>query len=606
MKSGGAHQKLLEIDLTRSTTRTRKIKISLIKDYIGGRALATRIFFDAVNPSCDPLSPENIVVIASSPLIGSTAPTAARGHMVFKSPLTGLIGSSNCGGSWAYYLKSSGYDAVLIKGKSQKPALIDIKPESVKIRSAEHVWGCNVHETTDILTREYKRARILCIGQAGENCVRFSSVMNDKNRAYGRGGSGAVFGSKNLKAIRVRGDKKTDIENKQAFKAGKEQAEYIMKAAPITKRLLKELGTAGLIKLINLMEMLPHKNFQDNVHPDEKINEISGEKIKKELLQRPGACLGCPIACQRHTSVDGKTGEGPEYETLVMLGPQCGIYDLKSITKANYLCNELGLDTISMGGTTACVMELFEKGFINKQDTDGISFSFGRSEILEETIRQTAFREGIGDRISEGSYRFAEHFHHPSSSMSVKKMEMPAYDPRSSFTQALGYMTSPTGACHLRGGYAVSLAFFGGAKEIPRFSLLQSPIAIRNMQNLGIIQDSLGICRFTGFAFSTEPWSRMLSGVTGHTYSSAGFDQMAARVAALERVFNLRAGLTYSDDALPSRFSSHPITVQSQKTTLSHESQTKMREDYYKARGWSVPEGIPSKKNLESIEMEEI
>jgi len=606
MKSGGVHQKLLEIDLTRSTARIRKIKDSLIKDYIGGRALATRIFFDAVNPSCDPLSPENIVVIASSPLTGTTAPTAARGHMMFKSPLTGLIGSSNCGGSWAYYLKSAGYDAILIKGRSQKPGLIDIKPESVKISSAEHAWGRNVHETTDILTREYKRARILCIGQAGENCVRFSSVMNDKNRAYGRGGSGAVFGSKHLKAIRVQGDKKTDIEKEQAFRAGKEQAEYIMKAAPITKRLLKELGTAGLIKLINLMEMLPHKNFQDNVHPDEKINEISGEKIKKELLQRPGACLGCPIACQRHTSVDGKKGEGPEYETLVMLGPQCGIYDLKSITKANYLCNELGLDTISMGGTNACVMELFEKGIINKRDTDGIPFSFGCSEILEETIRQTAFREGIGDRISEGSYRFAEHFHHPSSSMSVKKMEMPAYDPRASFTQALGYMTSPTGACHLRGGYAVSLAFFGGAKEIPRFSLLQSPIAIRNMQNLGIIQDSLGICRFTGFAFSTEPWSRMLSGVTGHTYSSAGFDQMAARVAALERVFNLRAGLTHLDDALPSRFSSEPITVQGQKTALSHESQTKMREDYYKARDWSVPEGIPSKKILESIGLEEI
>jgi aldehyde:ferredoxin oxidoreductase len=606
MKPGGVYQKLLEIDLTRSTTRIRKIKDSLLKNYIGGRALATRIFFDTVNPSCDPLSPENIVVIATSPLTGSTAPTAARGHMVFKSPLTGLIGSSNCGGSWAPYLKSAGYDVLLIKGRSQKPALIDIKPGSVKISSAKNVWGLNVHKTTDILTKENKRARILCIGQAGENCVRFSSVMNDKDRAYGRGGPGAVFGSKHLKAIRVQGNKKIDIEKKQVFRAGKEQAEYIMKAAPITKRLLKELGTAGLIKLINLMEMLPHKNFQDNVHPDKKIDEISGEKIKKELLQRPGACFGCPIVCQRHTAVEGKKGEGPEYETLVMLGPQCGIYDLKSITKANYLCNELGLDTISMGGTTACVMELFEKGHINKQDSDGIPLSFGRSEILEEIVRKTAFREGIGDKLSEGSYRFAELFHHPSSSMSVKKMEIPAYDPRSSFTQALGYMTSPTGACHLRGGYAVSLAFFGGAKEIPRFSLLQSPIAIRNMQNLGIIQDSLGICRFTGFAFSTEPWSRMLSGVTGYTYSSAEFSQMAARVAALERVFNLRVGLTYTDDSLPSRFSSEPITVQGQKTTLSNKAQTKMREDYYKAREWSVPEGIPSKKILESIELEEI
>ncbi|MFO7981082.1 MAG: aldehyde ferredoxin oxidoreductase family protein [Candidatus Aminicenantes bacterium] len=605
-KGGGVHKKLLEIDLTLSKSRLRKLNKSLLQDYIGGRALATRIFFDAVNPSCDPLSPENIIVIASSPLIGTSAPTATRGHMVFKSPLTGFIGSSNCGGTWARYMKSAGYDAVLIKGKAKKPVTLHISPESVRFESAEKIWGYDVHKTTDILKKNSKKNHILCIGPAGENLVKFSSVMNNKNRAYGRGGPGAVFGSKNLKAICVSGNEKTSIEKKEIFKAGKEQAEYIMKASPITKRLLKELGTSGLFKLINVMEMLPHNNFQDNIHSDHKIDEISGERIKKNLLRRAGACFGCPIACQRHTSVNGQSGEGPEYETLVMLGPQCEVYDLKSITKANYSCNELGLDTISMGGTTACVMELFEKGLISTQDTNGIKFSFGRAEMLEQVTQLVAYRKGIGDQISEGSYRFAELFNHPSLSMSVKKLEIPAYDPRASFTQALGYMTSPTGACHLRGGYAVSLAFFGGTKEIPRFSQLQSPIAIRNMQNLGIIQDSLGVCRFTGFAFSTEPWSRMLSGVTGYEYSSAEFEKMANRVAALERVFNLRAGLKYSDDSLPQRFSSQSITVQGKKTVLSNKFQTQMREDYYKARRWSVPEGIPSKKTLETIGLEGI
>ncbi|MFW6124012.1 MAG: aldehyde ferredoxin oxidoreductase family protein [Acidobacteriota bacterium] len=605
-KGGGVHKKLLEIDLTHSNFHIQKLDGSLLKNYIGGRALATRIFFDSVNPSCDPLSPENIVVLAASPLIGTSAPTAARGHMVFKSPLTGFIGSSNSGGTWARYLKSAGYDAVLIKGKSKKPVTIQISPESVRFESAEKIWGYDVPKTTDALNRNLKKAPVLCIGPAGENLVKFSSVMNDKNRAYGRGGPGAVFGSKNLKAIRVSGNEKTPIEKKEVFKAGKEQAEYIMKASPITKRLLKELGTAGFLKLINVMEMLPRNNFQDNVHPDHKIDEISGEKIKKNLLRRAGACFGCPIACQRHTSVNGQTGEGPEYETLVMLGPQCGIYNLKSITKANYLCNELGLDTISTGGTTACVMELFERGLINTQDTHGIKFSFGNSEILEQVIKQVVYRKGIGGQISEGSYRFADLFNQSSLSMSVKKLEIPAYDPRASFTQALGYMTSPTGACHLRGGYAVSLTFFGGTKEIPRFSRLQSPIAIRNMQNLGIIQDSLGICRFTGFAFSTEPWSRMLSGVTGYEYSSAEFVKIANRIAALERVFNLRAGLKYSDDSLPQRFSSQSLTVQGKNTALSEETQTQMREDYYKAREWSVPEGIPSQKVLETIELEGI
>jgi aldehyde:ferredoxin oxidoreductase len=606
LKLGGSHKKLLEIDLTHSKVTIRRLAHSILKDYIGGRALATRIFFDSVDPSCDPLGPENIIVITASPLIGTPAPTAARGHMVFKSPLTGLIGSSNCGGTWIYYLKSAGYDAVVIKGRSKKPGFITIEPESVKLESAESIWGLDVPKTTDFFKKKQKKAHVLCIGPAGENLVKFSSVMNDKNRAYARGGSGAVFGSKRLKAICVKGNKKTIIEKNELFRAGKEQAEYIMKAAPITKRLLKELGTSGLLKLIHLMEMLPHKNFQDNLHLNGQINKISGEKIKKELLKRPGACFGCPIACQRHTSVDGKIGEGPEYETLVMLGPQCGIYKLESITKANYLCNEWGLDTISTGGTIACAMELFEKGIINKNDTDGIKFSFGRSEILEEIIKKIAFREGIGNQISEGSYRLADSLNHLPYSMSIKKLEIPAYDPRASFTQALGYMTSPTGACHLRGGYAVSLAFFGGAKEIPRFSLLQSPITVRNMQNLGIIQDSLGVCRFTGFAFSTEPWSRMISGITGYDYSSAEFEKMANRVAALERVFNLRAGLKYTDDHLPERFSLEPITVQGKKMSLSERSQARMREDYYKARGWNIPEGIPSKKVLESIGLKEI
>jgi aldehyde:ferredoxin oxidoreductase len=342
-KAGGVHKKLLEIDLAHSKKNIRQLDSSMLQDYIGGRALATRIFFDAVNPFCDPLSPENIIVIAASPLIGTSAPTAARGHMVFKSPLTGFIGSSNCGGTWVRYLKSSGYDAVLIKGKAKNPVSILISPEYVRFESAEKIWGYDVTRTTDILKKNIKRAHILCIGPAGENLVKFSSVMNDKNRAYGRGGPGAVFGSKNLKAICVSGNEKTSIEKKEIFNAGKEQAEYIMEASPITKRLLKELGTSGLFKLINVMEMIPHNNFQDNVHADHKIDEISGERIKKNLLRRAGACFGCPIACQRHTSVNGKIGEGPEYETLAMLGPQCGVYDLKSIIKANYLCNELGL-----------------------------------------------------------------------------------------------------------------------------------------------------------------------------------------------------------------------------------------------------------------------
>jgi aldehyde:ferredoxin oxidoreductase len=548
------------------------------------------------------LSPENVIVIATSPLIGTNAPTAGRGHMVFKSALGGSIGSSNCGGTWAPAFKSTGYDTMVIRGKSPSPVMIDVRPEKVSLLPADHIWGKDTHQTTEALLAGHidRRSRILCIGPAGENQVRFAAVVTDRNRAFGRGGPGAVWGSKNLKAIRVLGQKKIQVKDAEKYQSGLDQAYYLLKQAPATKRLLRELGTAGLIELINLIRMLPHRNFQDNLHRDEDVERISGETLAKKLLQRAAGCYLCPIGCQRHTRVGDWKGEGPEYETMIMIGPDCDIYDLKAITRANYLCNELGMDTISFGGTMACAMELFDRGIIPEQNAEGLDLGFGRSDLIEEAVRRVAYRQGIGDRLAEGSYRLAEAYGCPEFSMTVKKQEVPAYDPRASFTQALGYMTSPTGACHLKGGYAVSLAFFGGAKEIPRFSLLQSPIGIRNMHNLGIIQDSLGVCRFTGFAFSYDPWARMLSGVTGMDFSTARLEEIANRVAALERLFNLAAGLTAADDTLPARFSDEPISVAGEDRVVSREAVERMRRDYYRARGWDE-EGKPTSRLLESL-----
>ncbi|MGD2295618.1 MAG: aldehyde ferredoxin oxidoreductase family protein, partial [Candidatus Aminicenantes bacterium] len=470
----GYHGKILEIDLTAGQIQVAPLESATIEDYLGGRGLATHIFMDEIDPNCNPLGPDNTLVIATSPLIGTRAPTACRGHMVFKSPLTGLIGSSNCGGSWANFFKSTGYDVLVIKGKAAEPVMIDIRLDEVEIAPAKDCWGLDAHQTTEKLTKDSPpggRPRILCIGPAGENLVLISSIINDKSRAYGRSGSGAVFGSKNLKAIRVFGKQKIQINDSEKFQSGMDQAFYLMKAAPITKRLMRELGTSGLLKLIDIMDMLPHKNFQDNVHEDKDLDKISGETLSKKILERPGGCFGCPIACQRHTRLGGKKGEGPEYETIVMTGLDCGIYELESITLANYRLNELGIDTISFGGTLACAMELFERSIMTPEETDGIELRFGNGEILKDMVEQTAYRKGLGDRLADGSFRLASAFNRPEYSMSVSKLEIPAYDPRASFTQALGYMTSPTGACHLRGGYAVSLAFFGGTREIPRVSL---------------------------------------------------------------------------------------------------------------------------------------
>ena len=608
MSQYGYHGKILEVDLTEGRVEAKPLDPGLVRDYLGGRGLATRIFYDEVDPGCDPLGPDNVVVLATSPLVGTNAPTSCRGHMVFKSPLTGFIGTSNSGGTWANAFKATGHDVLIIKGKSPEPVTLDIRPGGVKLLPAGHLWGKDIHETTAVLTEGAEPGRphkVLCIGPAGENLVRIAAVANDRNRVYGRCGPGAVFGSKKLKAVRVSGREKIELGDRELFRSGLDQAVYLMKQAPVTKRLLRELGTAGLVELINLISMLPHRNFQDCSHRDEDVDRVSGETLARTLLERAGGCYLCPIGCQRHTSVPGRggpdeKGEGPEYETTVLMGPVCDIYDLEAITRANYRCNELGIDTISYGGTVACAMELFEMGLITPDEMGGLDLTFGRPETLEKLVRMTALREGIGDRLAEGSYRLAASCGSPEYSMSVKRLEIPGYDPRASFTQALGYMTSPTGACHLRGGYAVSLAFFGGTKEIPRYSLLQSPIAIRNMQNVGILQDSLGVCRFTGYAFSTDPWARMASGATGGDFSVAKLEEIANRVASLERLFNIEAGATAADDDLPARFSDLPIVVEGKERRVSREDKDRMRRDYYGIRRWDA-DGRPTREVLEAL-----
>jgi aldehyde:ferredoxin oxidoreductase len=608
----GWHGRILDVDLSAGRVETRPLDPALALDYLGGRGLATRLLYDAIDPAGGPLGPENAVVIATSPLIGTNAPTAGRGHMVFKSPLTGVIGTSNSGGTWAAGFKAAGYDALIVTGAAREPVFLDIEPERVEIRSAASVWGKTTHETTDILSAEAEGpgpVRVLCIGPAGENLVRFAAVANDRNRVYGRCGPGAVWGSKKLKAIRVRGRERTALADREKYRSGYDQALYLMKQAPVTKRLLRELGTAGLVELIDLINMLPHRNFQDCLHREEDLERISGETIARTILEKAAGCFLCPIGCQRHTRVAGtggreERGEGPEYETVVLMGPVCGIYDLETITRANYRANELGLDTISYGGTVACAMELAERGLLPRAGAEGLDLRFGNAAALEALTTRVARREGLGDALAEGSYRLAAGVGHPEYSMTVKKLEIPAYDPRASYTQALGYATSPSGACHLRGGYAVSLAFFGGTREIPRFSLLQSPVAIRNMQNIGILQDSLGVCRFTGYAFSSDPWARMASGATGRDFSVARFEEIENRVAALERLFNLRAGATAADDGFPARFHETPIMVGGRERRIVPEEMARMKRDYYRVRGWDEA-GRPTKALLEALRLRE-
>lgn len=602
--SCGIMGQILVVDLSSSRISTRPLDGDRIEAFIGGRGLAMSLLWEEMDPRTPPLDARSVMVIATSPLTGTRAPTAGRGHAAFKSPLTGTVGSSNSGGDWAVHLKGAGFDAVILKGSSPAPVYLLVSDEQVTLEDASFLWGKGVPETTDLLLARHPegRARVLCTGSAGENLVRYASLMNERNRAYGRGGAGAVWGSKRLKAIVVKGSREVSIGDPDLFDSGVGQALYRTRAAPITKRILRTLGTAGLVKLIHVIDMLPRNNFRTTKHRPEDLDRICGETIRKEILVRSGGCYRCPIACQRHTRVGEMRGEGPEFETVILMGPVCGVYDLKSITRANYFCNLFGLDTISYGGTLAAAMDLFEEGILSRGETGGLELKFGNARALEDLVRLTAVREGFGDSLAEGSLRLATKYGRPELAMAVKGMELPAYDPRASFTQALGYMTSPTGGCHLRGGYAVSLAFFGGAKENPRFSIRQSPVAVHNVQNIGILQDSLGICRFTGFAFGLDIWARVLAGVTGKEFSLDRLDEAANRIAVLERLFNVRAGITAAGDTLPRRFQEEPIHTQGMEMRVAPRQMEKLRGDYYKVRGWSQ-EGIPTEDTLERLSL---
>lgn len=596
----GYHGKVLNVDLSSGDIRIEPLDSSRAIEYLGGRGLAVRLLCDEIDPLCDPLGPGNAMVIASSPLVGSKAPTAGLAFMAFKSPLTGFLGIANSGGAWGAGFKATGYDALIIRGAASGPVYLEISPDVVRIKPAGRLWGKTIPGTVEELKADDVPGdpwHVLCIGPAGENMVLYASVAEDGDPGYGRCGPGAVWGSKNLKAMIVRGKATTGISDQVRFAAGLDQACYLLKQAPVTKSVLRDLGSAGLVGLLNVIGMLPHRNFQDTEHKAEDLERVSGETLARTLLSEAVSCHLCPIGCRRRTRVPGKgreeKGEGPDLETAMLLGPVCGIYDLEAITEAGYRLNELGLDALSFGGTVACAMELYGRGIIGPRETGGLDLTFGKASLLEGLAVLTASRKAFGAKLADGSFRLAEGYGKPEYSMTVKKLEIPPYDPRASYAQALGYMTSPVGACHLRGGYAVPLAFFGGAKEVPRFSLLQSPLTIRNIQDAGILQDSLGVCRFTGYAFDQGPWSRMVSGVTGLDLSAEKLGEIEDRTAALERVFNMQAGLTGDDDRLPDRFAYEPIVIDGRSRTLDREVQAKMRGDYYLVRGWDA-RGVPA------------
>jgi aldehyde:ferredoxin oxidoreductase len=602
MLGGGYHGKILRVDLSQGMATTESLDEKLARDFVGGRGLGSAILWRELPARADPLSPQNRVILATGPLNGTGAALSSRYEVVTKSPLTNAILSTNSGGRFPIALKRTGFDAIVIEGAAQKPCYLWVEDEKAELRDASGVWGLDTHKTTEHLLEETSaQAAIACIGPAGEKGVLYASVMNEMDRAAGRGGAGCVMGAKNLKAVVVHGSHKTPVADPDGFQEARKDALTTISEAPITKNALKEYGTAVLVNIVNQFGALPTRNFQEGYFPD--ADSVSGETLKELLYEKSVGCATCSVACGRATRTAHRSGEGPEYETIWALGPMCGVKDLELITEANYNCNELGFDTMSAGSTIACAMELWEKGYLDQatrdmiQDELGGELRFGNGDAVLKCTEQIGRNEGFGQMLAEGSLRLATRFGHPELSMSVKALELAAYDPRGFKSMGLAYATSTRGGCHLR-AYFIGPEALATPYAVDRFATVGKAALVILYQDLSALIDSLGLCMFTIFALNPEHYARLLSSVTGEPLDGKQILGLGERIWNLERLFNLREGFTRKDDALPPRFSQETLPRGHSKNQVV--DLEPLLEEYYALRGWGA-DGIPSKDKLTKL-----
>lgn len=588
---------VVRINLSTGDIKKEALDMELAKQYVGGRGLAEKMFANEVDHKIEPFDADNKLFIAAGPLSGvQTVPTGGRYMVITKSPLTGTIASSNSGGRWGAELKFAGYDMVIVEGKAEKPVYISIVDDEVTIKDAAHLWGKMTSETTEILLKENnEKAKVLNIGPGGEKLSRIAAVMNDLDRAAGRSGVGAVMGSKNLKAIVVKGSSKPEVADKDKLKEVVKRVNEKIRENGVTGQGLPTYGTAVLVNIINENGVFPANNFQQSTFA--KAEDISGETLADKYLVKRVGCYGCPIACGRHCKVDDIESGGPEYETVWGYGADCGVSDLGAVIKANYWCNEVGLDTISASATIAAAMELYQRGLIKDDELDGLSLEFGNAEAVIEWTKRMGLREGLGDKMAEGSYRLGEMYGAPEYSMSVKKQELPAYDPRAIQGQGLAYATSNRGGCHVR-AYLISPEILALPEKLDRFEANGKPEWVKIFQDLTAAIDSTGMCLFTSFAMNADDYADMINAVTGFDYDAASLLAAGDRIWNMEKLFNIDSGLGKADDTLPKRLLEEGIVDGPSKGSLSQLSE--MLPKYYEVRGWDA-EGVPTAEKLTEL-----
>lgn len=600
----GYDGKILRINLKERTCKSEKLDLDKAKKFIGCRGLGVKTLFDEIDPKIDALSPENKFIIVTGPLTGAPVPTSGRFMVVTKAPLTGTIAISNSGGKWGVDLKKAGWDMIIVEDKADSPVYIEIVDDKVEIKDASQLWGKVTSETTKELEKiTENRSKVLCIGPAGERLSLMAAVMNDVDRTAARGGVGAVMGSKNLKAIVVKGNGKIALADKEKVKKVSIEKITTLKNDPVAGNGLPTYGTAILVNIINENGVHPVKNFQEAY--TDQADKISGETLTANQLVRKNPCYSCPIGCGRWVKLkDGTECGGPEYETLWCFGSDCGAYDLDVINEANMLCNEYGIDTITCGATIAAAMELYQRGYIKDEEIAGdkLSLKWGDTESMLGWIKKMVYREGFGAKMTDGSYRLCESYGAPEYSMTVKKQEIPAYDPRGIQGHGITYAVNNRGGCHIK-GYMINPEILGYPEKLDRFALDGKAAYAKLFHDLTAVIDSLGLCIFTTFGLGIQDYVDMYNAVVGEsTYDADSLLEAGDRIWTLEKLFNLAAGIDSSQDTLPKRLLEEPIPDGPSKGEV-HRLDVLLPE-YYSVRGWSK-EGIPTEETLKKLGLDE-
>ena len=600
--SGAYYEKIARINLTTGDISVEPLDMELAHKFIGGRGLGTKMLYDAGVATVDPLSPENQLIYITGPMTGAAAPSTGRYMVVTKSPLTGMIACSNSGGIWGAKLKYAGWDAIIVEGEAPEWAYIVIDDDKIEIRDASNLVGMKSELIDDTLKERHGQDfSVLNIGPAGEKKVLLAAIMNDKDRAAGRSGVGAVMGSKKLKAIVVRATRKNldNIADIDALKEATKRAMEVIRENPVTGSGLRQLGTAVLVNIVNNIGAFPTNNWQGSYA--EYGDDISGETLADTYLVKAGACYRCPIACARVIKVGDKVVGGPEYEPLWAYGGNCGNNDLNTIDICNMLCNEYGLDAISTPCTIAAAMELYQRGYITEEECDGYPLEWGNTESLIEWTKRMGDPESeLAWLMSSGSARLCEHYGHPEISMSVKKQEMPAYDARAIQGIGITYATSNRGGCHVR-GYMISPEVLGLPEQLDRTVTTDKAAWAKTFQDLTAVIDSMGHCLFTSFAMGAPEYTDLLNAATGTTWTVEEVLNIGDRIYNIERMFNKAAGMKPEDDRLPKRLLEEPVSDGPSEGMVSQLPLT--LPQYYEARGWV--NAFPTDETLKKLGLDE-